>query len=323
VRRGRERGTVLGYRAASGALAVIPPRVSIPVARSLFRAAYYAWPAKRHIMLSNAAHVLRKPLGDPAVGRLARRMYSTYARFVVELMRLPSRPADEPSRLMRPGGESGGDSFITLWQRLRDEGRGMLAVSGHIGSIDVLAGAFAARGLPVYGVADDTAYPELFELINRSRRRWGVGVIPWRNLREIFRALRGSGIVGLVIDWGYREEDVPVRLFGEWTTLPAGPAVLAARTKSAIVPVICRRRDDGTFDPSHFPPIEVAADTPAEIARATQACADALESMVAAAPEQWYSFKPIWPATAAESGALAARHAAMLRGEPGDPRSRR
>lgn len=295
-------------------LAVIPPRVSIPVARSVFRAAYYAWPAKRHIILANASHVLHKPVDDPAVARLARRMYATYARFVVELMRLPSRPADEPSRLMVSEGESGGDSFAALWARLRDEGRGMLGVSGHIGSIDILAGAFAARGLPIYGVADDSAYPELFELINRSRRRWGVGVIPWRNLRGIYRALRGSGIVGLVIDWGYREEDVPVRLFGAWTTLPAGPAVLAARTRAAIVPVICRRREDGTFDARHFAPIEVPDDSPAEIARATQACADALETMVAAAPDQWYSFKPIWPSTAEESAALEVRHAQMMGG---------
>ena len=71
--------------------------------------------------------------------------------------------------------------------------------------------------------------------------------------------------MGLVIDWGYRAEDVPVRLFGAWTTLPAGPAVIAARTNSALVPVICRRNPDGTFDARHFEPIEVGGDSPREI----------------------------------------------------------
>jgi KDO2-lipid IV(A) lauroyltransferase len=313
---------VLGFRAAQGALGVIPTAVSMPVARSVFRAAYHAWPAKRRIILDNASHVLHRPTSDPVVGHLARRMYSTYARFVVELMRLPSRPADEPNRLMVSEGEGAGDSFAALWRQLRDEGRGMVGVSAHIGSIDILAGAFAARGLPIYGVADDSAYPELFELLNRSRRRWGVGVIPWRNLREIYRVLRSSGIVGLIIDWGYRAEDVPVRLFGAWTTLPAGPAVLAARTGAALVPVICRRRDDGTFDARHFPSIDVTGDSPRETALAMQACAEALESMIAAAPEQWYSFKPIWPATAAESRRLEERHAAMLQ-DGGADRARR
>jgi hypothetical protein len=35
--------------------------------------------------------------------------------------------------------------------------------------------------------------------------------------------------------------------------------------------------------------------------------AAALERTISAAPDQWYSFKPMWPATAAEADALAAR----------------
>ena len=40
-----------------------------------------------------------------------------------------------------------------------------------------------------------------------------------------------------------------------------------------------------------------------------QAIADALERMVSPAPEQWHTFKPMWPATAAEEQALAERAA--------------
>jgi hypothetical protein len=72
--------------------------------------------------------------------------------------------------------------------------------------------------------------------------------------------------------------------------------------------------------------ITVASGSPADLQRATQALADALESTVGAAPEQWYSFKPMWPATATEAAELAARAAAMLADEgprsgaaPGDP----
>ena len=54
-------------------------------------------------------------------------------------------------------------------------------------------------------------------------------------------------------------------------------------------------------------PIGVASTDPAEILRATQEIADALERTIAAAPDQWYSFKPMWPATAAESGRRSRR----------------
>src|SRR4029079_7907591 len=157
------------------------------------------------------------------------------------------------------------------------------------------------------GLADDSAYPELFEEMNAQRRRWGIEVIPWRNLRKVFSVLREPAILGLVVDWGYRADGIPVRLFGEWTTLPAGPAMLAAKTKAAIVPVVCRRLPDGKYEARHYDPIEVTDSPDLELQRATQKIADALEDMIAAAPEQWYSFKPIWPETQAEKEALAAK----------------
>ena len=308
VRRARERSAVRGYRAAVAAISRIPTRVSLPVGRALFVGSYYAWPAKRRIILANASHVLGLPASDKRVRHLARRIYGTYAQFVVELMRLPSMPADEPTRLLADTtGPNSGDSFIALFERLRAEKRGLIAVSGHIGSIDLLAGAFALRGLPTYGLADDSAYPELLEEMNAQRRRWRIEVIPWRNLRRVFSALREPAILGLVVDWGYRPDGVPVRLFGEWTALPAGPAMLAAKTKAAIVPVVCRRLPNGKFEAHHYEPIDVANSSDAELQRATQKIADALEDMIATAPEQWYSFKPVWPQTREEKVALEAR----------------
>ena len=46
--------------------------------------------------------------------------------------------------------------------------------------------------------------------------------------------------------------------------------------------------------------------------------ADALADSIRPAPEQWYSFKPIWPASAAEAADLERRARAMQAGRP-DP----
>jgi phosphatidylinositol dimannoside acyltransferase len=315
VERARERTTVGAYRLSSRALAAISLGVSLPVARALFLAAYVAWPEKRRYIKANAAHILGASVDDPEVGRLARRIYATYARYVVELMRLPSRPADEAAGLVVADGVRGVDSFSALYDGLRREGRGMIAVTAHIGNIEALAAAFAHRGWPAYALADDSAYPELFELLAEQRLRWGVRIIAWRNLREMYRVLRDGAILGLVVDWGYRADGIPVQLFGRWTTLPGGPAMLAARTHAAIVPVHTRRRPDGRFEALHSPPIEVANASDAEIARATQAIAAALEEMVAAAPEQWYTFKPMWPDNARDEEMLATRWREMTRQE--------
>jgi len=298
----------MAFRTASAVLVRAPLSVSEPVARMVFVAGYYLWPSKRRIIEANAAQVLGLPRGHRAVARLARGIYATYSRFVIEIMRLPGLPADEPERLMRLEGDDH-RRFMELWRTCQEEGRGIIAVSGHIGSIEVFAGAYARLGIPTYGLADDSAFPELFELLNRSRARWGVTIIPWRRLRDIFRVMRRPAILGMVVDWGYRADDMPVRLFGAWTTLPAGPATLAARSGAVLVPVVARRRPDGRYDSVMYEPIRPIDASPAGLSRATQALADALEDMIRRAPEQWYTFKPMWPASRAEGAALAARAA--------------
>jgi KDO2-lipid IV(A) lauroyltransferase len=306
-----ERTVVTAFRGAAWLLARLPVGLTEPAARWLFLAGSRLWPAKRRIVLANAAHVLGQPVDDPRVARLARGIYATYAHFALELMRLPELPADEPRRLLRCEGPHH-ERFMGLWERCRADGRSLIPVSGHIGSIEVFAGAYAQQGIPTYGLADDSAFPELFDLLNRSRARWGVTIIPWRHLRDIFRIMRQPCALGMVVDWGYRPDDVPVRLFGTWTTLPVGPALLAARTRAVIVPVVARRQPDGRYRPVMYEPIEVPDSSPLSLARATQGIADALEDMIAAAPEQWYTFKPMWPASDAESDALAARAALVL-----------
>jgi KDO2-lipid IV(A) lauroyltransferase len=301
-----ERVVVVLFRGASAVLVRVPLRVSEPVARALFRLGYHLWPQKRAIIHRNASHVLGRPVDDARVGALARAIYASYSRFALELIRLPALAADEPLRLMRLEGPDH-EAFLALWERCRAEGRGIIAVSGHIGSIEIFAGAYAATGIPTYGLADDSAFPELFETLNRARARWGVTIIPWRRLRDIFRVMRAPAVLGMVVDWGYRADDLPVRLMGAWTTLPTGPATLAARTGAVIVPVAARRERDGRYHPEMSAPIEVADGSPTALAVATQAIADALEAMVLAAPEQWHTFKPMWPATAEESVALEAR----------------
>lgn len=304
-----ERAVVVGYRFASWLLGVVPLRISLPLAGGTMRLAYAAWPAKRRVILANASHILGRPVDDPAVKRLAGRVYQTYGRYIVELMRLPSLPADAPAAMIDPRGARGIDAFAALWAGLEAQGRGIIALSIHIGSIEALIAACAARGFPTYGLADDSSYPELYALLQSQRRRWGVEVFAWKNLRRTFSVLRQPALLGLLVDWGYRSDGVPVRLFGDWTTLPAGPAVLAAKTNAVIVPIVCRRQADGRFTAEWLDTIEVGGSDPAAIARATQAVADALVLMVRPAPEQWYTFKPIWPGTPAEAAALAARAA--------------
>lgn len=300
-----ERTGLAAWRAGSWLVGNAPERVSVAVVRAGLRASYWAWPTKRRWANLNFSHVLGRPPDDPAVRRLALAAYDNYARYLVELQRLPNQSAAEVSARVEAVGL---EEVAAIW---RASGRGLILTSGHFGNLEAAAAGLAHHGWPVSGVADDSSFPELFALLAEQRARWGVTIIPWRRIRDIFDVLRRKEILALVVDWGYRPDGIPVRLFGAWTTLPAGPAVLAAKSRSPILPMVVRRLPGGRFFVSHDEPIEVPDSGPATLRRATQAVADALERAIAAAPEQWYSFKPVWPEDPAAGPELERRAAEM------------
>lgn len=297
-----ERTGLISYRAVRAVVGRLPARPAWTVIGWIAQLTYLLWPSKRRWANTNFAHVLGLPPDHPEVRRLALRAYRNYARYLVELMRLPRMPLDDIARRVDPGGL---ESLMRIWR----ETGGVILVAAHIGNNEFIAGGVAHAGLPLNVLADDTSFPEMFDLLKREREKWGVRIVPWRNLREVFGILKRNEMLGLLVDWGYRADGIPVRLFGAWTTLPAGPAVLAGRTGALIIPILSHRLADGTFYVTHEDPIRVSGTDTAEISRATQAVAVALERILATAPDQWYSFKPLWPATADERDALARRTA--------------
>jgi phosphatidylinositol dimannoside acyltransferase len=295
-----ERAGLVGYRSAEWIFSHVPAGPAATVVGWFVQASYLLWPTKRRWSNLNFGHVLGLPPDDPAVRRIALRAYRSYARYLVEIMRLPSLSAAEARAMLDPEG-------IEEVERIWRGSNGLIFSAAHVGNNELIGAGIALQGWPISGLADDSTFPELFEHLRRERERWGNRVIPWRNLREVYAVLRRREMLALMVDWGYRPEDVPVRLFGAWTTLPAGPATLAGKTGAVILPVVARRLPDGRFHATIDEPIHVASTEPAEILRGTQAIADALERVIAAAPEQWYSFKPMWPATADEKAKLEAR----------------
>jgi phosphatidylinositol dimannoside acyltransferase len=309
-----ERLAVVAYRATATILTVLPAGPTSAIVGRAAQLSYLAWPTKRRWSDRNFGHVLGLPPTDRRVRRLALRAYREYGRYLVELMRLPSMSAHEVAAYVP---DLDVDGVQRLWTEAK-HGGGLIFAVAHMGSNEAVAASIAEHGMPISVVADDSSFPELFEHLRRQREAWGVTIIPWRNLRDIFGVLRRREMLGLLVDWGYRADGIPVRLFGAWTALPAGPATLAAKTGSRILPISIRRQPDGRFH-VHWPePIDVPSSDPSELQRATQAIADALAANIGAAPEQWYSFKSMWPADPLEIADLERRARLMMAGTP-DP----
>jgi len=306
--RRREAVAYYGYRAIERLVNALPRSVFLPAAAAIGNLGFDLARAKRRVVRENLAHAMGAAPDDPAVVHAARRVFRNYAKYLADVMRLAEHSEQEFGSLVDVEN-------VELLAEAREAGKGVLLCTVHIGGMDMMAPAFHRRGHRAHVIADDTTYPTLYEHLKAVRERHGVHLIGWRNLRKLVRALRHEENVVLFCDVGFRRGDVPVDFLGEATTFPAGPATLSARSGAPMLPVRALRTASDRFSVGGLPLIWARSTEPVEIQRATQELADALGSVIAADPGQWYMFRPIWPQAEADRQWVRSALAAARAGE--------
>ncbi|MEO8251912.1 MAG: lysophospholipid acyltransferase family protein [Chloroflexota bacterium] len=312
--RRREQLIYWAYRLGERVISWLPRWLVLPLAAAAGNAAHDLTAGKRALVRENVAHVLRLPQDHPRVRRAARRAFRNYAKYLVDVMRLDVLDPQDVVKLVEIDN-------LELLDEARARERGVLLCTVHVGGMDLIAPALHRFGHEMHVVADDTTYGRLYEHLRSIRARHGLILIGWRSLRGLFKALKQGSNLVLFCDGGYRDGDVPVDFLGEPTTFPAGPAALSARSGAPILPVACSRLPNDRFRTRGLPLITAASDDPAELYRATQSLADALGSVIAEDPGQWYMFRPVWPQTDADRARARAALDAARRGEDWTKRS--
>jgi KDO2-lipid IV(A) lauroyltransferase len=291
--RRREALAFWAYRTGERVIASLPRGLVLPAAAAVGNVGYDLAGDKQRVVRENLARAVGAPPDDPRVERAARRAFRNYARYLADVMRLADASPEEVGHLVDI------EDIGALYEARRD-GKGVILGTAHVGGMDLLAPALHLVGEDLHVVADDTTYGRLYDHLKAIRARHGLVLIGWRNLRELFRALKDGRNLVLFCDGGYRPGDVPVEFLGEPATFPAGPATLSARSGAPILPVAARRTGGDRFHAEGLPLIRVASQEPAEIHRATQELADRLGGVIAEDPGQWYMFRPVWPQTDAQ-----------------------
>ncbi len=282
------------WRSTAAMAQRLPQRVLYPVAVGLGEVAYLGWGAKRRIAKQNFARVLDRPEDDRAVARVARRSFRNFAKYVIEIMRFPRLRAEDLERLVTIEG----------WEHLRsaiERGRGLIFVSIHFGNFEV-GGARIADTIPLNVIADDLSNQRLMDLLVGNRAHKNINIhSPNGAARKVLSALRRNEMVGLMMDLGPRAlafDTVRTEFFGRPTSFPTVAADLARVSGAPIVVAAVMRERDNTFRGIALPPIFVDRTRQAaeETARVTRQVAQGLESLIRRGPDQWYIFRPMWPA---------------------------
>ena len=109
------------------------------------------WPQKRRYVNDNFAHVLGRPPTSLEVRRKALAAYRSYARYVVELMRLPRMTNEQAAALVDTS------TLLPLEAYWKASGKGLILTTAHIGNLEGVARGIARHGWPISSLATTRA----------------------------------------------------------------------------------------------------------------------------------------------------------------------
>jgi phosphatidylinositol dimannoside acyltransferase len=280
------------YRAAA-TFAQFAPRRVVDAAGPGLAALIAGHDSGRRRMVERHQRRIEPGLGGAALRRRVEEVYRSYGRYYAESFRLPRiAPAEIDARFRYVGYEH--------VERARDAGQGALLVLPHLGSWE-WSGYWLTRvaGVPMTAVVERIEPPALFDWFVSYRESIGMQIVPLgpEAGRSVVTAIKQRHVVALLSDRDIGGGGVEVSFFGEKTTLPSGPAVLALRTGAPLLPTATYDRPGGNHEGVVRPPIAIerTGRFRADVARITQAIADELEVLIRAAPEQWHLMQPNWP----------------------------
>ncbi len=177
-------------------------------------------------------------------------------------------------------------------------GRGVVFVSGHVGSWELLARRVALAGFPASTIAKETTDWRLTELVERFRAQGKVESI-WRGqqgaAKRMLRVLKAGGILGLLIDQDTRVQSVFVPFFGHPAATPRAAADLALRTGAPVVVGFCQRKRDGYYRLSMKEIFPVrTGDQESDAIALTSVLTKEIENAIRRSPSQWVWMHRRW-----------------------------
>ncbi len=208
--------------------------------------------------------------------------YRNLCRIPIEVVSLQDADRTELSRYFRVKGRKYLDEAL-------DGGRGLVAVTFHIGNWE-LGGAYLARlGYSLNAVVQRIHNPFIDRMVSDMRHKVGIKTISRKMaLKDSIRALRKNEIVVLLADQDAHESGVFVPYFFGPASTPRGPAVISMHCGAPAVMVFAIRLENGGFEIVFEPVVyDRRGDLEGDVERFTRAYTSRLEEYVRAHPEQW------------------------------------
>jgi lauroyl/myristoyl acyltransferase len=289
-----ERLTEWGYAAGWRLARMLP----LGAARAIFnagadRAARGGGPGVQRLR-RNLRTVVGPEPAEAELDALVRDAMRSYARYWMEAFRLPSQTRQDfltDFRLLNA------DEFNAVLA----EGNGLILALPHVANWDAAAAWVVAQDWKLITVAQRLKPEGLFERFVAYREKLGMEVLPLtggeRPPLDVLAERAGQGYaIALLADRDLSARGVDVTFFGGQTRMPAGPALLALRTKAPLYAVDLWFSPEQTLGQIRRIELPGPEEGPldARVRITTQRMADAFAIGIAEHPQDWHMLQKMW-----------------------------
>jgi len=222
----------------------------------------------------------------------ARACYETMINNLVDTIRLSNWTPEFIGSIVRVEGY---EYFESAYNR----GRGVIALTGHIGNFELMAAWFACLKKCKVAVIGRELYDKrLDEMLIAQRRKFNVENIPTTSsIKLIMKALHTGHALGVLLDQdSTRVSGYFIDFFGKKAITAAGPMYIARKTDAPVVPIAIYRQPDDTYIIRVLPKLELVwtDDKEQDIQNALEKCNQAVETLIKYDPLQWIWIHNRW-----------------------------
>ncbi|MDD6133152.1 MAG: lysophospholipid acyltransferase family protein [Selenomonadaceae bacterium] len=230
-------------------------------------------------------------LSEDEARKVVRESFVNLARNVLEILYMPHL------------NEKNFEQYIEIdhLERLKEalaEKKGVVIVTGHIGTWEWLSASFTLNGLPVTAIAKPQPNMQYTNALNDLRKTIHVEIFS-RGTSELLsaaRALRQGKILGFLSDQDGGPGGAFLPFLGKIASTPMGAAVFAHKFNSPVVPAFIIRQPNGKHKVlvGEIMRYEDTGDTDKDLFNFTARMTKIVEQVIRDNPTQWLWFQKRW-----------------------------
>jgi phosphatidylinositol dimannoside acyltransferase len=264
---------------------------------------------------ANLVRVLGQDVDGKKLRAVSREGMRSYARYWLEVFRLPVMPVERLVDGMRAEGPFD-EAFGYMAQ-----GRGVVFALPHTGNWDQAGAYIMAKGAGSITAVVERLKPEaVYEKFVAFREGLGMEVLPAsggaRPFGILAQRLRAGRVVVLVADRDVTGTGIEVDFFGEKCMMQPGSAALAVQTGAALMPVVLWFDGDGWgVRIGSAIPVPELPSRKERVAAMMQDVARFFEDGIREHPQDWHMLQPLFVSDLDPERQAAARERAARNGQ--------